>query len=170
MATHQIPILNSWSLPDSSGDVFFEPASVLTPTNDLYDHLVLVFNDSGNKDTIAGIFHVPQNYVDTANLVIVWTSTATTGDVDFDLDYTAIGGNDTESLDPSSHLRSPTGSDTAPGTTTYRMTLTIALTDTDFTAGDSVPFNFSRDGVTEGGGGIAAAVRVYGAHFEYNDA
>ncbi len=139
-------------------------------TNDRYNHLVLVFNDTGTKDGIAGLFDVPQNYVDTANLVIVWTTTATTGDVDADFDYRAIGGNDTESLDPSTDQENATGNDTAPSATDERMELSISLTDGNFAAGDSVSYNFSRDGVTEGGGGIAAAVRVYGLFFEYNDA
>ena len=70
MSTHRVEILG-WSIkPDTSGDVFFEPASV-KGTNDFFQGLVLVFNDSGADDEVFGRFTVPQNYSSAANLVVV---------------------------------------------------------------------------------------------------
>lgn len=170
MATHRIPILGWATKPDASGDVFFEPATVKA-TNDFFQELVLVFNDSGADDEIFGRFTVPQNYVDTANLVIIWTSTATSGDVEWGFAYRAVGGNDTESLDQSSAQESllSGNNDTAPSATDERMEYSIALTDGNFAAGDTVQYIFSREGA-DAGDTMAAAARVFALYFEYNDA
>ena len=169
MATHRIPILNGMCLPDSSGTVFFEPASVLG-TNGTFDHLVLVFTQgSSTRNGIAGVFDVPQNYVDTANLIIVWTSTATTNDVEWDFDYRAVGGNDAESLDQATAQEAVGSNDTAPSATDERMEFSLALTDGNFAAGDTVSFEFFRD-ESDSGDTMAASARVFGLMFEYNDA
>jgi len=170
MATHRIPILGPATLPDASGDVFFEPVTIKA-TNDFFKGLVLVFNDSGNDDECFGRFHVPQNYVGSANLVIVWTTTAITGDVEWGFAYRAVGGNDTESLDQATAQESllSGNNDTAPSAVNERMEYVISLTDGNFAAGDDVQFIFSREGA-DGGDTLAAAVRVYGLYFEYSDA
>lgn len=166
MATHRIPIL-SGAKPDDSGNVFYEPYSVKA-TNDQWDPMVLVFNDTGTRDSVYGTFDVPQNYVSAANLVVVWTTTATTGDVEWDFDYRAVGGNDTESLDQAGTQESVNSNDTAPSATDERMEISIALTDGNFAAGDTVEFLLARDGA-DAGDTIAAAVVVFGAYFEYSD-
>ena len=170
MATHRIPILGFGTVPDTSGDVFFEPTTV-KGTNDFFQGLVLVFNDSGADDELFGRFNVPKNYVDTANLVIVWTTTATSGDVEWGIAYRAVGGNDAESLDQATAQESllSGNNDTAPSATDERMEFTIALTDANFFKGDTVQFIFSREGA-DAGDGISAAIRVFGLFFEYNDA
>lgn len=168
MATHRLPILGASSKPDSSGDVFFEPYSVKA-TNDQWDPLVLVFNDTSNRDVIHGTFQVPQNYSSAANLIVVWTSTATSGDVEWDFDYRAVGGNDTESLDQTGTQESVNTNDTAPSATDERMEISIALTDANFAAGDTVEFLLARDGA-DAGDTMSAAAIVFGAYFEYSDA
>lgn len=170
MATHRIEIFGWPTKPDSSGDVFFEPASI-KGTNDFFDGMVLVFNDSGADDEISGRFTVPQNYVGTANLVAVWTTTATTGDWEIGFAYRAVGGNDAESLDQATAQESllSGNNDTAPSATDERMTFTISLTDGNFLAGDTVQFIFSREGA-DAGDTISAAIRVFGLFFEYDDA
>jgi len=166
--THRIPILGWAMSPNASGNVFLEPYSTKA-TNDLFDRLVLIFNDTATRDSLSGSFTIPQNYVDTANLVVVWTSTATSGDVEWDFDYRAVGGNDTESLDQTTYQESVNTNDTAPSATDERMEITLALTDGNFAAGDNVLFTFSRDG-SDGGDGMAAAAIVVEIYFEYNDA
>ena len=167
MATHRIEIFPT--KPDASGDVFFEPASV-KGSNDFFDGMVLVFNDSGNDDEIFGRFTVPQNYSSTANLVVVWTTTATSGDWEIGFAYRAVGGNDAESLDQATAQEAllSGNNDTAPSSTDERMEFTIALTDANFAAGDTVQFIFSREGA-DGGDGISAAIRVFALYFEFND-
>lgn len=170
MATHRLPILGFATKPDASGDVFFEPASV-KGTNDFFDGLVLVFNDSGNDDELFGRFQVPQNYSGSAKLVIVWTTTATSGDVEWGIAYRAVGGNDTESLDQATAQEAllSGNNDTAPSATDERMEFLITLTEGNFAIGDTVQFILSREGA-DAGDTLAAAVRVYGLFFEYADA
>ncbi len=170
MATHRIPILSWATNPDASGDVFFEPATIKA-TNDFFQGMVLVFNDSGNDDEVFGRFTVPQNYVGSANLVVVWITTATSGDWEIGFAYRAVGGNDAESLDQATAQESllSGNEDTAPSATDERMEKTIALTDANFAPGDTVQFIFSREGA-DGGDNLAAAIRVYELYFEYNDA
>lgn len=168
MATHRIPILGFGTVPGTSGDVFFESYDVKA-TNDVWDRLVLVFNDTAARDGLHGGFTVPKDYVDTANLIIVWTSTAITGDVEWDFDYRAVGGDDTESLDQAGTQESVNLNDTAPSAAHERLETSIALTDANFAADDEVTFTLFRDG-TDGGDGMAAAAIVFGVFFEYSDA
>lgn len=168
MATFRQSILGWATRPDSSGNVFFENYSIKA-TNDNWPGLVCVFNDTSTKLNLHGRFEVPQNYVGTANLVVVWTTTATTGDVEWDFDYRAVGGNDTESLDQATAQQSVNSNDTAPSAANERMEISIALTDGNFAAGDTVEYILSRDGV-DAGDTIATAVMLFDAIFEYDDA
>lgn len=170
MATHRLSIINRWSLPDTSGDVYFEPVTVAA-TNDFFKSNNLIFEDSGNDDELFGRFYVPENYVGTANLVIVWTSTATSGDVEFGFAYRAVGGNDTESLDQATAQESllSGNNDAAPSAVNERMEYSISLTDGNFAAGDTVQFIFSREGA-DAGDGLGAKLRIYDLFFEYADA
>jgi len=168
MATHRIPILGWQTKPDGTGEAFFEPYSIKA-TNDQWDHMVLILNDSGTRIGVYGVFDIPQNYVGTANLIIVWTATAIAGDVEYDFDYRAVGGNDTESLDQSGTQETVNSNDTAPSAVNERMELSIALTDGNFAAGDTVEFLFVRDG-TDAGDTMAASAIVFGLLFEYSDA
>jgi hypothetical protein len=167
MATHRLPILGFGTIPGTSGDVFFEKYDVKA-TNDVWDRLVLVFNDTAARDDLHGGFTVPKNYANSANLIIVWTSTATAGDVEWDFDYRAVGGNDSESLDQGTQ-ESVNSNDTAPSAAHERMEISIALTDANFAVDDEVEFTLFRDG-TDGGDTMAAAAIVFNVFFEYADA
>lgn len=170
MATQRLPILGWATKPDNSGDVFIEPQSI-KGTNDFFDGLVLIFNDSGNDDEVNFRFTVPQGYVDGANLVIVWTTTATSGDWEAGIAYRAVGGSDTESLDQATAQESLLSGNnfTAPSATNERMVSSISLTDGNFSPGDTVQGKASREGA-DAGDTIAAAIRVFELFFEYEDA
>lgn len=168
MATFRLPILGWATTPDTSGNVFLEPYSVKA-TNDTWPGYIFVFDDTSTRDGLNGRFTVPQNYVGTANLVIVWSSTATSGDVEWDFDYRAVGGNDTESLDQSGTQESVNSNDTAPSAANERMEISISLTDGNFAAGDTVQFELFRDG-TDAGDTMSAAAMLFEAYFEYADA
>ena len=142
MATKRIPILGPMTVPDTSGNVYFEPASSNFGTNDLYPHLVLVYADAGTRNGLRGLFEVPQDYVDTAEIIIVWSSTLT-GPAKFDFDYTAVAGDNAESIDPSADQQSSTVTDTI-STARRRHEATIDPTDTNFVAGDTVLFELFR--------------------------
>ena len=168
MATHRIPILGWSAVPDTSGNVFFEQYDVKA-TNDVWDRLVLVFNDTATRIGIHGGITIPKNYVGSANLIVVWTTTATSGDVEWDFDYRAVGGDDTESLDQTGTQESVNLNDTAPSAAHERMETSISLTSTNLAVDDELEFTFFRDG-TDGGDTIAAAVLVFALLLEYADA
>jgi hypothetical protein len=159
MATHRISIMGTLN-PDTTGDVWPEPYSVKA-TNDLFDHMVMIFTDDGsNKNGAFGLFNVPQNYVGTPKIIPVWTSTLTTGNVVWDFDYRAVGGDDAESLDQASYQESVTVTDAAPSAAHERNTPEMALTGSNLAAGDTVAFKISLDG----------AAILHDLVFEYADA
>jgi len=168
MATLRLPILGHGTNPDPGDTVYFQPYTIAA-TNDVWAPLVAVFPDDSTRTGLQGLFAVPQDYVDTANVVIVWTTTATAGDVEWDFDYRAVGGNDTESLDQAGTQESVNANDTAPSATDERMVLTIALTDGNLAAGDTVTFALFRDG-TDAGDDMAASAYLFELFFEYNNA
>jgi len=168
MATLRIPILSFATIPDTSGDVFLEPYSVKA-SNDVWDRMVAVFNDTATRIGLSGGFTVPKNYVGSAKIIVVWTATATTGDVEWDFDYRAVGGDDTESLDQAGTQESVNINDTAPSAIHERMEAQLTLTDSNLAADDEVEFELFRDG-TDGGDTMAAVAIVFNVLFEYQDA
>jgi len=167
MATHRISILGN-VVPDTSGNIFAEQLDV-KGTNDLYDFLVWVFNDTATKLTLHGRFHVPKNYVGTAAIILVWTSTITTNNVVWDFDYRAVGGDNAESLDQATHQESVTVTDTAPTAGMNRMEVSVSLTAGNLAADDTVEFLLSRDGA-DAADDLVGAVILVDAFFQYADA
>jgi len=168
MATKRIPILGWPTVPDASGDVFFEPYDIKA-TNDVWKRLVLIFNNTSTRDGIRGGFTVPKDYVGVPKIVVVWTSTATSSDVEWDFDYRAVGGNDTESLDQTGTQETVNINDTAPSAIHERLEALLALTAANLAVDDEVEFELFRDG-TDGGDLMAAAAIVFSLLFEYTDA
>lgn len=170
MATRRMSILNWAANPDETGRVFLEPFSVKGGTSP-WDRLVLIFDTGTTRDGVQGGFHVPQDYVGSPQLVIVWTTTAISGTAVFDFDYRAVGGNDAESLDASGTQESVEVSDVAPNVTLERMEVAKALTAGNFAAGDDVEFEFFRDQtdatITDD---LSAAAILFELLFEYSDA
>lgn len=164
MATHRIPILGAGTIPDDSGEVFFEPYSVKA-TNDVWERLVAIFNDSSTRDGLRGGFVVPKNYVGSPKLIIRWTSTATTGDVVWDYDYRAVAVG--ESLDQAGTQESATVTDTAGGSVNLLQEASITLA-ANFAVDDEVTHEIFRDGTASDT--MAAAAIVFSVLFEYADA
>lgn len=167
MATLEFPI-DGGVIPDGSGNCYWAPLDAFA-SNDVWDHAVWVFADTSTRVGFHGSFQVPQNYVGTAKLVVRWSTTATSGDVEWDCDYRAVGGDDAESLDQAGTQETVNLNDTAPSAAWERMELVIDLTSGNFAAGDTVQFSFWRDG-TDGGDTIAASAYLFGLLFRYNDA
>jgi hypothetical protein len=173
MATHRIPILGWSARPDDTGDCFFEPYDILA-TNDQWDRLIGRFGASNSaqptvKAGVHGGFTVPKNYVGTAKIIVVWTSTLTSGDVVWDFDYRAIGGTDTESLDQSGTQEAVTVTDTAPSAAHERMECEMALTSANLAVDDEVEYLLARDGAS-GSDTLAGSALLFQALFEYADA
>lgn len=167
MTTHIIPILGANTIPDTSGNCFLESYTTRA-TNDVWGFLVFIFADTATRIGLRGMFRVPQNYVGTAAIIVEWTSTATSGDVEWDFDYRAIGGNDAESMDQAGTQETVNSNDTAPTAANNRLSFSLSLTSANLVAGDLVEFELFRDG-TDGGDTMAAAAILFGAWFSYAD-
>lgn len=168
MATHQIPILGFNTVPDTSGNVWLEPYSIVA-TNDAWLHLIARFKDSATKDKLYGVFTVPQNYVGTAAVIPVWSSTATSGNVVWEFGYRTVGGDDTTSLDQAGTEETATVTDAAPGAANRRLTPSISPTAGNFSAGETVEFYIARDG-SSGSDTMAADAQLHALVFQYADA
>jgi hypothetical protein len=169
MATHRLSIFGQLS-PDETGRAFHEPYSVKA-TNDVWHHLVAVFNDpaGGQVHGFYGTFNVPKNYVGTASLKIVWTSTATTGNCRWRFTYRAVGGDDSESLDQTSNQEQVSVTDAAPGAANRRMEASVNLTSANLAADDTVEFLIERND-DSGTDTMAAAATMHDLLIEYADA
>lgn len=168
MSTHHLSILGPATMPDSVGNVHFEPQAVNLQANDRYPGLAAVFIDSATRDKLGGSFRVPQNYVGTPKVGLVWATTASAGNARWEFDYTAIA--DGESADPSADQETVAATVAAPGTARLVKVTEIALTAGNFAAGDLVQFAIARDGAEAGPlDTIAASLFLLAAYFSYAD-
>lgn len=165
MATHRINLL-AVALPDTSGNVFWKPSS-LDDVNDRFPHEVLAFKDTATRLLASGQFTVPKNYVGTAKVAGRWKTTATTGNVRWEVDYKAIAAG--ESLDPSTDDESVGATDAAPATARLAKDFSINLTSANLAVDDTVLFTVARDGA-DAADTLAAEAHLEELWFEYNDA
>lgn len=170
MATKIEPILGWQSKPDASGNALFEMAHLNFGANDLARQMVFRLGAVGAAPTtkfgVYGAFLVPQDYVGTPVLGIVWASVQTTNAVVFDFDYRAIAVS--ESLDPSTWQESLTTTSTVSGTARNRVAASMSLTAANLAAGDLVEFFFGRDG-TDGADTLADPAYVFDLYLQYAD-
>lgn len=164
MATHRLFIPASAFLPDTSGNCAPKPSSV-DDSNDRFPHEILAFADSGTRVAASATFAVPKNYVGTPKAHVVWKSTATTGDVVWDVDTKAVAVG--ESLDPSTDDDAQTVTTTTDGTARDRNNSEVTLTGT-YAADDLVLIKVARDGA-QGADTLAAEALFEGVFFEYSD-
>ena len=166
MATHRVSFA-ALLQPDTSGNVFWQPSSILD-TNDLYPtNQVLIFKDTATLLKSFASFLVPANYVGTAKVVVRYKTTVTTGNVLWTLDYRAIANG--ESGDPSTHQESLAGTATAvAGTTNLLSDITFTLTSANIAANDTMLISINRNGA--GADTAAASLQLVDAYFEYSDA
>lgn len=166
MATHRI-YFGGLLVPDTSGNVYPQPASI-NDANDLYPTVpVIIFADTSTKIGASCVIPIPKNYVGTPKIGVRWKTTATSGDVVWDVDYRAIANN--EPGDPSTHQEALTVTDTADGTARDLNDAEVSLTAANLAVDDSLFVTVSRDGAS-GSDTMAAAAELVDAWFEYADA
>lgn len=165
MATLKVPF-GSLLNPDTSGSVFWQPASILD-SNDLYPtNEVLIFADTATLLKSSGVFTVPQNFVGTAKIILRYKTTVNTGNVLWTIDYRAIAAG--ESADPTTHQESLAGTATAvPATINLLADIEFTLTSANLAAGDTVLILVNRNGA--GADTAAASLQLIEAYFQYSD-
>lgn len=164
MATITPDIFGALSLPDTSGNVWWEPASI-TQTNDRYPQGIWRFKDTATKISVGFRFIVPNDYSSGMTFGLVWTSTATSGNVVWTVDYSSASK--TSSLDPSADEENLTTTSAAPGSSQTGVNPTLAATGANFAAGDVVQGKLSRDGAS-GSDTMAADAVLYGFYLSYS--
>ena len=153
-------------MPDTSGDVWGEPASILN-TNTPFGDFIWIFEDSGNADDLFFSFGIPEDFKSNAFLRVIWTSSATSGDVDLDFLYRAVGGSDLESLDQSTAQRTISQTNlSAPSATRERMTTDFSMTDADLAADDTVKCALRR---LSNNDTMAAKLQVHEIRFYWDE-
>lgn len=155
-------MLNGSSLnPDASGNVFLEPYPIKA-TNDFWKYNVWTFNSPSADEHLYGSFELPAPCSSGSAFKLVWTSTATTGTLQYALAYRVIAADDTNSLDQATAVETVTGSDTAPGATDRRMEVTISPTNSNFSSAGTVQWRLTRVDTSDT---LAAAITVHGLRF-----
>lgn len=156
----------SFRLPDTSGSVYAEPAAINLQSNDRYPNDVIVFADTSTRIGIGFQVRVPKNYVGTPVFIVEYSTVATSGNYDWEIDYRAIA--DTESMDPSTDQENLRAVAAAPGTARLRAAVTLAATGGNFAADDLVMGTLFRDGADADT--ISGSLYVWGLYFSYADA
>lgn len=168
MATHRVSMINWGTKIRPTGGAYFGPYTELNAGSAL-DREVLILPASVVSG-IEGSVEIPENYVGTPKVKIVWTSETTANDVDFDCVHRTVDGSDTELLDTTTVPDQRTNSQDnngGPSAASERMVDEITLTDTDITGGATWHFEFERDGASDT---KADDVSVWGLEFTYSDA
>ena len=169
--TQRKRLLGWQTMPDSTGEAFFQPADPDFGSSDIARQLVLALglataSQPSAKHGVYGAFRVPTDFVSDAKIVIEWSATLTSGNVVFDFDYNAVGGDDTETFDPAAWQESLTVTDAAPGTARRKLTAELTMTDANLAADDVVEFFLGRDGA-DGSDTMAGRAYVFEVSFEY---
>jgi len=167
MATHRIQILSFAALPDTSGNVYFEPHAVNFGSNDRYAGMVAVFKDTATRDKLGFRFRVPKNYVGAAKFIVGWAGTVTTGNVRWELDYTAVATS-AESLDPSADQEALGVTSAVAGSARQSVEASMTATAGNFAADDHVMGVLARDG-TDAADTMANGAYLFSLEFEYAD-
>ena len=167
MATHQISMLNGSTFPDNSGDVFQQPYSIID-TATIIDPLVWVFADSGNDDNLYGRVLVPQNYVGSPKVIIIWNAVPVTNEAVFDLWILSRGDN--EDPGAAADHTNDTVTTTVAGTTFFINTSTFAtMSATDIVKGEQFYWSIQRQGA-DANDDLADALMIHDLILEYADA
>lgn len=165
MATHRL-YFGALLAPDTSGNVWWQPASILDTNDQAPTVPVLVFANTATKDKSYAVIAVPKNYVGTPVFGVAWKSTGTSGNVVWNVDYRSIA--DAETLDPSSWQESLAVTDAVKGTTNQMNDANVSATGSNLAVDDLILVSIARDG-TSGSDTLAASAQLYEAYLQYAD-
>lgn len=168
---HYEPFIEKLVPPPSGAGPIWQPSAILD-ANDLYPGApILAYPDGSTKIGASCHLDVPAFYPSggTGMTVLVflrWKVNATSGNVVWDLDYTAIAAG--ESGDPSAHQRSVTVTTAAPGTARLYVDSTLTMTAADLALADTLHLLLSRD-LADSADTCAATVELVRAVFVIQD-
>jgi hypothetical protein len=165
--TFRVSMLNGFTMPDTSGNVFSEPFTVKAAVGaDFWGHNVWVYNNTSTDLILHGVFELPNNFVSGAKACVIWTSSdALANDVRWQFGYRATSG--TESLDQTTAMTTIEANATVQGTAQNPTRTCLTLTDADFAAGDTVQFRAAREGSDTANDTMSGVAIVFAWQFEY---
>lgn len=166
MATFKFSVLGPNLRPDTSGNVY-QLSYDLVDTGAVISPFVWVFAQGTTKDGLRGEFIIPQDYVGTAKMTVLWVANATSGAAVFDLSY--LARTDAEDMGAAATDTTDTVTTTTDATAFGLNTSTMTLTAGDFAAGDIVVYELFRDQVDAADTLTANDVAVFDVLFEYAD-
>ena len=169
MATHELDVLNVFTAPDTSGDVYFQPAeAAMTLGTAAFGTLQVctILAPTGSDIGFYGKFKIPQNYAGTPVLVIRGVIAQAASTLAFGIDF--IARDDSEAFDTAF-----TDTDLANNATwtgyaaedVYEETITLTPASA-FVVGDEVFFFFYRDDSVDTQTG---AFHLTGLYLRYSD-
>lgn len=163
MATHYLSIGNDLA-PDTSGDVYFNSLKAINASF-VWDGLALTFADTSTKIQAGGRFVVPGNYIGSPVVKVVFFSTATSGNVRWEIKYTVMSDGDTLT---EAATETVAANQAISGTQWGWSTASLSLTAGNLSAGGRVVFNIARDG-SDAGDTMAAAAHLAMIVLEFSD-
>ncbi len=167
MATHRLPIMGAMTMPDTTGETFMDLLSNQITLTNAKENLVMTMKDPSADTGFSGSFQVPQNYVGTANIVVVGVidGTVSTTSIDWQFSYNSLADNEASDAAFTETVSFDTGNTNAY-TTEDILEDSTALTDGNFATGDQVLYLFVRDQSVDD---FVGDFHVLGLFFEYND-
>jgi hypothetical protein len=165
MTTTYRPSFADLLCPDTSGNVFWQPASILD-TNDLYPAWQpLIYTDTATHDKAFARFSVPKNYTGNSKIIVRYKTTATSGNALWTVNYTSIAVGETG--DPAAAQETLAGTATAvPVTANVLADVPFTLTAANLAADDTILIAIGRNGA--GADTVAASLQLVDAFLEYD--
>lgn len=165
MATHRVPVMisplphdaNSWVAPYTNASA--------GSTQDSFVGFMSGTADSAFK----AVELIPEDYASSPNFIILWTSETTANDVYFEIRHRVMTpGTDEMNISTSpTELSNNTTTSSKPGAVAQVEEESIALTTTDFVAGDPIYFEFWRQASSQAGDTKTDDVTILGTFLEY---
>ena len=165
MATTKVPILvtplthdeNSWVAPASNH---------ITTTQDGFVGFMSGSADSAFKDFDA----IPEDYASLPKLIIDWSSKTTAGNVYFEVRHRVMtpGADDFDISTSPTELSNNVTTSSKPGAVRQVERESIALTATDFVAGDPIYFELWRQASSQAGDTKTDEIIILNTFLEYD--
>lgn len=144
-------LLNQSLRFDPTGNCYPAALSDVIAGND--NGVAIAFKEA-STGWLRGLFELPESWTaKTVQLVVVWTATATTNNVDWHFRYKVISGNDTSVMDIALTTTTDEGAsgaylssiDAAPSVAKERLTTFFALTESFLVADGTMIWELQRD-------------------------
>lgn len=141
----RISLLSGRVLSQADNDAPYPKSSILDDTNDRFPHVAWAFRNSGTgAKYLGGSISTPSNYTSsgTVKILIIWRTSATSGDVKFFVSYKSIATDET--FDPSTDDEALTVTTTAKATTLWRAISEVTLTASNLVANETLLWRLGR--------------------------